>query len=825
MPYADRAPKTPDDETSSGVPAAVALAGKVGERSVYTYRIPQALVDTIRPGMLVEVPFGPRVMAGIVISLNGQVDPGIRLRDVVGLLDPLPCLTPTQIALAEWIAEYYSCRVNDAVGLMVPAGIDRAPVVLYSLPTEPILGRQVLTPLQRELLTSLERTGPTTAARLAAQQDAKSVTMALESMARRKVVVRSRMLGQAAVKDRTEIVVVLQPRRLGLRLTPRRQSVIDFLEEQGGEATLSEIRDRLRVDRSVVTRLAESRAVVLYNRQARRDPLAHRPIVPNHPPSLTGEQQRVFRAIEGAIHDRDGSVFLLHGVTGSGKTEIYLRAVAETIAMGRQAIVLVPEIGLTPQTVDRFAGRFPGQIALLHSKLSDGERFDEWQRIRRGECNIAVGPRSAVFSPFPQVGLIVLDEEHDPSYKQDRTPCYHTREVAARLAKLTGAVVILGSATPDVVSYNRADRGEYRLLSMTARVRHPGTPRLDGPLPISTLPPVQVVDMRQELKAGNRSIFSRALQNAIHVTLRRRQQTILFLNRRGHATFVNCRDCGYVVKCVRCDLPFTYHSHEERLHCHRCDARAQAPRLCPKCGSWRIRYFGLGTQKVEQEVRALVPGARVERYDRDVAIGKFGHEVILDRFARGDIDILIGTQIVAKGLDFPRVTLVGAISADTSINLPDFRASERTFSLLTQVAGRAGRAALPGAVVVQTYTPGHFAIQAAAHHDYLAFYRDEIRFRREANYPPFSQLVRLIHSSPVEQECREAAELLAERLLRWTADHPEQAIDVIGPAPCFTGKADNRYFWQILLRGANVHPILGEAPRPWLIDVDPVNLL
>jgi primosomal protein N' (replication factor Y) (superfamily II helicase) len=825
MPYAERPPRAPEDAASSGVPAAVAIAGKVGERSVYTYRIPEALVETIRPGMLVEVPFGPRVMPGIVLSLNGPIEPGIRLRDVVGLLDPLPCLTPSQIGLAEWIAAYYSCRLNDAVALMVPGGIGRAPVVVYSLPSEPPLARHILTELQRELLEKLERLGPSKAARLADGHAVKAVTMALESLARRQLVQRSRMLGQAPAKEMSEDVVVLQPRRLGLRLTPRRQAVVDFLEDQGGEATLREIRDQLHVDRSVLNYLATSRVIVLYSRQARRDPLAHRPIVPNHPPSLTGEQQRVFRSIQGAIHDRDGSIFLLHGVTGSGKTEIYLRAVAETIASGRQAIVLVPEIGLTPQTVDRFAGRFPGQIALLHSKLSDGERFDEWQRIRRGECSIVVGPRSAVFSPFRQVGLIVLDEEHDPSYKQDRTPCYHTREVATRIAKQTGAVVILGSATPDVISYNRADRGDYRLLSMTARVRHPGTPRSDGPLPISTLPPVQVVDMRQELKAGNRSIFSRAMQTALHTTLRRRQQAILFLNRRGHATFVNCRDCGFVVKCLRCDLPFTYHSHEERLHCHRCDARAPVPRLCPKCGSWRIRYFGLGTQKVEQEVRSLVPEARVERYDRDVAVGKFGHEVILDRFARGEIDILIGTQIVAKGLDFPRVTMVGAISADTSINLPDFRASERTFALLTQVAGRAGRAALPGVVVVQTYTPGHFAIQAAANHDYIAFYRDEIRFRREANYPPFSQLVRLIHSSPVEQECREAAELLAKRLTQWIADHPEQNIDLIGPAPCFTGKADNRFFWQILLRGANVHPILPEVPRPWLIDVDPVNLL
>jgi primosomal protein N' (replication factor Y) len=826
IPQPDPRPVVPDDYASAGTPAEVALAGRVGDRAVYTYRVPASLEGVIRPGMLVEVPFGPRVMAGIVLSLNAPVEAGIRLRDVAGLLDPLPCLTPTQISLAAWIAAYYACRINDVVALMVPPGISRAAEIIYSLPTEPVQARHILTPLQRELLATLERLGQSNTAKLTGNgNDVKAVTLALESLARRKLVVRTRVLGQAAVKERTEAVVVLQPRRPGLRLTPRRQAVVDVLEELGGEATLSEMRERIHVDRSVISYLVASRVVLLYTRQARRDPLAHRPVVPNHPPTLTGEQQRVFRSIEAAIHDRDGSIFLLHGVTGSGKTEIYLRAVAETLASGRQAIVLVPEIGLTPQTVDRFAGRFPGQIALLHSRLSDGERFDEWQRIRRGQCSVVVGPRSAIFSPLPEVGLIVLDEEHDASYKQDRTPCYHTREVAARLAEQTGAVVILGSATPDVISYSRADGGAYRLLSMTARVRHAGTPSSSAPIPISALPPVQVVDMRQELKAGNRGIFSRALQGALHTTIRRRQQAILFLNRRGHATFVNCRDCGFVVKCGRCDLPFTYHSHDERLRCHRCDARAAVPRLCAKCGSWRIRYFGLGTQKVEQEVRTLLPEARIERYDRDVAAGKFGHEVILDRFAHGEIDILIGTQIVAKGLDFPRVTLVGAISADTSLNLPDFRAAERSFALLTQVAGRAGRAALPGVVIVQTYTPGHFAIQAAARHDYHAFYRDEIRFRREANYPPFSQLARLIFSSPIEQECRAAAEALAAELNQWTTEHSAYPIDVIGPAPCFAGKADNRFFWQILLRGDDVHPILAQVPRPWVVDVDPVNLL
>jgi primosomal protein N' (replication factor Y) (superfamily II helicase) len=339
------------------------------------------------------------------------------------------------------------------------------------------------------------------------------------------------------------------------------------------------------------------------------------------------------------------------------------------------------------------------------------------------------------------------------------------------------------------------------------------------------LPPVQVVDMRLELKAGNRSMFSRALLAALGETLARREQAILFLNRRGNATFVNCRDCGRVVKCLRCDLPFTYHSDGERLQCHRCDAHAAPPTICRGCGSWRIRYFGLGTQKVEQEMAVRFPRARTQRYDRDVTGGKFAHEQILDRFARGEADVLIGTQIVAKGLDFPRVTLVGAVSADTSLNLPDFRAAERSFQLLTQVAGRAGRARLPGRVIVQTYAPTHYAIVAAAGHDYAAFYRDELRFRRESRYPPFSQLARLTFSARVEETCRAEAHELAAKLDGWLAANPGHDLELIGPAPCFIGKANNSYFWQLVVRGPDVHPILPVVPRGWAIDVDPMNML
>jgi primosomal protein N' (replication factor Y) len=564
-------------------------------------------------------------------------------------------------------------------------------------------------------------------------------------------------------------------------------------------------------------------------RAVRRDPLAHRSLAPSAPLALTAQQHAAYTAILAALHDAAErpapgaggapAVFLLHGVTGSGKTEVYLQALAATFALQRQAYVLVPEISLTPQTIARFAARFPGQMALLHSGLGQGERHDEWERLRRGAARAVVGARSAIFAPLANPGLIILDEEHDASYKQSSGVRYHTRDVAVELARLTGAVVVLGSATPDVGTYRQAISGlrpTIRLLEMPHRVATSG------------LPPVQVVDLRQELRAGNRSIFSRALGEAVRGSLERGEQAILYINRRGAASFVICRDCGYVVQCHACDLPFTYHSATRELICHRCDARAVPPETCVRCQSWRIRYFGLGTQKVEEEAAQAFPGARLLRWDRDVAAGKHGHETVLDRFASHGADILIGTQMVAKGLDIPLVTTVGVVSADTALNLPDFRAAERAFQLLTQVAGRAGRAAdgpaRPGRVVIQTYTPEHFAIQAAAGHDYAAFYRDEIAFRAEACYPPFARLLRLLYAHRNESRCSERAHALAAQLREVIAAQGLDGTEVVGPAPCFVSKIRHSYQWQVLVRG-DVDAMLPHVPQDWTRDVDPVSLL
>jgi primosomal protein N' (replication factor Y) len=606
---------------------------------------------------------------------------------------------------------------------------------------------------------------------------------------------------------------------------------------------------------STVSALERKGLVELGERPVHRTPIAPIAATRNdEPPTLTSAQSTAWRAISSALKaaltagDRPPATgdyrqpsapsptFLLHGVTGSGKTELYLRAIGMVLRMGRQAIVLVPEISLTPQAVHRFATRFPGRVALIHSQLSPGQQFDEWRRIREGHADIVVGSRSAIFAPLPRLGLIVVDEEHEWAYKQqDHAPRYHARDVALRRAALTGSVTILGSATPDLATYHAAQKGEFQLLSLPTRVGR--RKARDGTELITELPmpPVQIVDMRAELRSGNNSLFSRQLQSALDTTLTRGEQAILYLNRRGSSSFMLCRECGYVPMCPRCDVPLVYHADIHGMLCHRCNAYSLIPRECPKCGSPGIRGFGTGTQKVVDEVAALFPKARVLRWDRDTASRQGGHADMMDMFTKGEADVLVGTQMIAKGLDIARVTLVGVISADTGLFLPDFRAPERSLQLLMQVAGRAGRRteSAHSRVIVQTFNPDHYAIQAAAAHDYTGFYKGEIRFRAEHGYPPYGQLARLVYTSASNERCEQAANAVA-RYLRQKAEELSEgpdgstgSIDVLGPAPCFVHKVRNRFRWQILLRGDDLSPLLeGFNPGPgWSLDVDPMSVL
>jgi primosomal protein N' (replication factor Y) len=520
-------------------------------------------------------------------------------------------------------------------------------------------------------------------------------------------------------------------------------------------------------------------------------------------------------------------VFLLHGVTGSGKTEIYLRALGRALRDGRQAIVLVPEISLTSQTVRRFAARFPGRIAIMHSRLTVGERYDQWRRVRDGLVDVVIGPRSALFAPLPRLGLIVVDEEYEDSYKQtDRAPRYHARDTALALARITGSVVVLGGATPSVETYYRALRGQIRLLELPERIRvRETTSGARQALADTSLPQVQIVDMRAELRAGNRSIFSRTLQKALREVLSAGEQAILFLNRRGTATFVMCRVCGHVVRCGRCEVPYVYHAERDRLVCHRCGREVPPPKACPECGSRRIRHFGAGTERVEREALRFLPKARVLRWDSDAIEGRHGHEQILDHFVEHKADILVGTQLVAKGLDLPLVTLVGVISADTALHLPDFRSAERTFQLVTQVVGRAGRREERGLAIVQTYHPDHYAVRAAAQQDYGTFFRQEMIFRRQHGYPPLLQLALLLYVDSKESRCREQTRRIAAVLEKRAHAVPNARL--IGPAPAFVHKQRGRYRWQLLLLAPEVHPLLKglDLSAKWSIDIDPVSLL
>jgi primosomal protein N' (replication factor Y) len=595
-------------------------------------------------------------------------------------------------------------------------------------------------------------------------------------------------------------------------------------------------------------RALESRGLVaLEEQEVWRDPLAGREFVLESQPRLTSDQEAVWQRIKPGLQFPISrpSVYLLRGVTGSGKTEIYLRALQEVLAQDQQGIVLVPEIALTPQTIRRFAARFPARIAILHSGLSAGERFDAWRRIRAGLADVVIGPRSALFAPLPRPGLIVLDEEHESTYKQDgRPPYYHAREVAVELARLSGAAVILGSATPDLVSYYRAQQGEYTLVELPQRILghrrrleeqreryhlrtvryRPLASHLDARY--TDLPPVQVVDMRQELRAGNRRIFSRALQEALDRVLRADEQAILFLNRRGTATFVLCRDCGHVLRCPHCDVPLTYHAANEVLRCHHCGRQEPIPRVCPRCNSPRIRYFGIGTERVESAVHEMFPQARTLRWDRDTTSGRGAHEAFLQSFVTHQADVLVGTQMIAKGLDLPLVTLVGVVAADTALHLPDFRSGERTFQLLTQVAGRAGRSPLGGQVIVQTYSPEHYAVQSAARHDYSAFYDKEIAFRREHGYPPFSRLARLVCVHPSAERCQEEGEALRAEI-EAVAAQLGVPVEISGPLPCFFARRRRQHRWQIVVRASDPGPLLSvpSLSPNWRVDVDPVDLL
>jgi primosomal protein N' (replication factor Y) len=818
----------------------------------FDYRVPPSLEGQLGAGHLVVVPFADRTVQGVVLDLVDQ--PAVaKTKEIVELVDPEPVLNAPQIALVQWMARANLSPMSAVIGLFLPPGIAQQADTVYELrdvaiqqgaPARANAGEGKIESRLKELL---RRRGALRGRQIDRSLPRVEWRRTTQSLVRRGVLSSRSILPPAAVRPKLVRTAQLSvpPERAEAALGElgvteatrvRRARALAYLIRQPTAVNVSWVYAESGCNLADLEELAERDFILLREHEVWRDPLirsreaaaASLTRSSRQPPALTDEQQRAWQAIDLGFRNVDEGKpirsYLLHGVTGSGKTELYLRATLEAVRRGKQAIVLVPEISLTPQTVDRFVSYLPGRVGLMHSKLSEGERYDTWRRARAGSLQVLIGARSALFAPLPRLGLLIVDECHDASYHQSEPPFYDAVAAVQAYAPMCGAVCILGSATPTVVQRYQTDIGKGIRLELTQRVASASEV---APAPPVDLPRVQIVDMREELKAGNRGIFSRELSEALEEVLGRGQQAILFLNRRGTATHVFCRRCGYVIRCPRCDAPLTYHvSGGAQLLCHRCGYARQMPGKCPECGSTEIRAYGLGTEKVEAEVERLFPKARTLRWDWETTRERDAHEVILHHFAAGHADVLIGTQMLAKGLDLPRVTLVGIVMADVGLYLPDPFAAERVFQVLTQVAGRAGRSIAGGRVVLQTFAPGHYAIQTAARHDVEGFHAFELAQRDRLGYPPFTRLLRLEYrhydAARAEEVVRAGAASLRRQFSRITTAVP----DLIGPAPCFFSKIAGQYRWQVVLRGFDFAGLL--PPRQfadWRIEVDPVSLL
>jgi primosomal protein N' (replication factor Y) (superfamily II helicase) len=855
----EQAPPPPEPLDFEAENAAHALGGGLAHLQAFHYHLPPDLIDTLQPGHLVWVPFSAQEVQGVVVRLAESAP--VTTKEIRRLARPHPVLTPAQIDVAFWMADYYVAPASEAIKLFLPPGLLRK--------SEDNPGVRAKREEQIELLIAPDQIRPSLfrlgkankqvqvlETLLAAPEQSLPEAELLKCCGLRPKSTLETLIRNDVIRRDEETIHLAHSRAeseellLKLRGAHKYAPVLQALANAEAPLWKSDLYQRVETDIKTLRDLDKAGLIRMTELMRYRDPLAGITYRQTTPPRLTGEQATVWKTIQSHLFGVEGDVsrgqFLLHGITGSGKTEIYLHAIAEVLRRKRQAIVLVPEIALTPQTVARFAGRFPGRVSVIHSELSQGERYDVWRQIRDGEIDIVIGPRSALFAPMARLGLIIIDEEHESSYKQNAeawgsfTVFYDARTVAQRLAEITGSALIMGSATPSLEVYQKAEAGEVHLLEMPRRVMgHGSIVTVAAPedqeerhnTPYAEMPPVELVDMRQELRAGHRSIFSRSLQAELHATLDAGEQAILFLNRRGTNTFVMCRDCGYVVECPQCEVPLTYHEKVSVLICHHCNKRYPIPTVCPEpgCGSKRIKYFGSGTQRIEELVQQISPRARILRWDADTTGRKGSHQAILERFAAHEADVLVGTQMIAKGLDLPLVTLVGVVSADVGLYLPDFRAPERTFQLLMQVAGRAGRSSRGGRVVLQTYTPDHYAIQAATQHDYKAFYAREMNFRRAQRYPPIHRLARLIYwdkkRERIEAETTQMATILRHRVTQMGL--AAEGVEIMGPLPAFFARYRGYFRWQIIVRAPDPSFFLRglEIPFGWRVDVDPVSLL
>jgi primosomal protein N' (replication factor Y) len=787
----------------------------------FTYELPETLRHRVKPGSRIVVPFGTRKLTGVILRCHDE-KPAVATREALRLIDAAPVLEEELLALGRWIAAYYCAPLGEVLRGMLPlaaeirrgkvwtltdSGRDAArQLLLDSSPDDPVA----------QILRALEKR-PLSAAYLA--KAFPLADKALRSLERKGFIAAEQVqterdpLRAPAERLRVELAGA----DCDAKLSKPERELKAFLELHPGSHNLKELEEMVR-NASIAARSLARKGIV----RLKPETVAIRstPLRARH--ELNPAQQAAFDEIRDAIRAREFRTFLLHGVTGSGKTEVYLNAIEAVQAEGRSALLLVPEIALTPAMAGQFFSRFGDKVAILHSAFTDVERSEQWRRIRSGEATVVVGTRSGVFAPVRNLGLIVVDEEHDGSYKQEETPRYNGRDVAIVRAQAAGACVVLGSATPSLETRYNAERGKYKLLELRERIE------------ARPMPAVELIDMRQEfLETRKQATFSRKLLEAISGRLENGEQTIILLNRRGFSSFVACRSCGERVGCINCSLTLTYHKRDRRLLCHYCGYAEKVPSICPKCSSEHIYFLGVGSERVEEELHTAFPTARIARLDRDTVTGKRQYETVLHDFREGHYDLLVGTQMIAKGHDIPNVTLVGVVSADVGLGMPDFRAAERTFQLLTQVAGRAGRGSVPGIVLVQTINPDHYAVRLAAMQDYDAFYQKELVFRRMMLYPPFSAMANVL----VRSEKQEMAMRMGGELGTLLVPPPEK-LKILGPAEAPVPRLKAEYRYQFLIKAASrkaLNELLQQirrfaADRKWpatslVIDVDPLTLM
>ncbi|MYL33089.1 primosomal protein N' [Pontibacillus yanchengensis] len=751
---------------------------------LFDYKVPERLEDVVQIGMRVIIPFGPRKIMGFVLELtsDSNVD---KLKNIQDVMDLTPVLTPELVEVGKWIAETTLCFYVSAFQAMLPQVLKAKYEKELWLLAEP----EELTPSLEQLFGGRgvipyeelkEHNLSYSAIQKGIQEGLMEVHYNVNSKETKK---KETYITPGVPIEQLEEMYVDIPSQA----KKQKQIISYFLEKEREEVRQKDLLGTLATTRASLKPLLDKGLLKEVHKEVYRDPYQNREYEPTTPFALTDEQSAAISPIHKSISTKQHEPFLLHGVTGSGKTEIYLQSIQHVLNNGREAIVLVPEIALTPQMVERFKGRFGSRVAVLHSALSAGEKYDEWRKVQRKEVQVVVGARSAIFAPFENIGIIIIDEEHESSYKQEDYPRYHARDVAIRRGEYHQCPIVLGSATPTLESFARAKKGVYTLLSLHKRMNE------------ASMPEVERVDMREELHAGNRSMFSRSLYDKMQERLQKGEQTVLFLNRRGYSTFVMCRDCGHVMECPHCDIALTYHRRNERLKCHYCSYEEGMPDKCPSCESDSIRFFGTGTQKVEESLQHMLPEARIIRMDVDTTRRKGAHERLLTKFGNQEADILLGTQMIAKGLDFPNVTLVGVLAADSLLHLPDFRSSEKTFQLLTQVSGRAGRHKLPGEVVVQSYTPEHYSIDLASQYDYESFFQKEMNMRKMFQYPPYYFLTLLTVSHPNHLYTMDVTQKMSQFLREQLS---ERSV-ILGPTPSPLTRIKDRYRYQVMIKYRN----------------------